>query len=207
MTTVRIPPVLHAETGGHRDVEVAGDTVRDVLAGLLAAFPGLEGKLLNHGELQPFVNLYVDGTAIEALDGLDTTVDPGATLLLLPAMAGGSVGRGQSAPEDISVREQNHADGTCQHCVQSKSPAVEVRPAVLGLRLTTVAPVAPAVVGESSVEPAKKDKRSREHHPEPPLSQRIPAPSASRMRRASFCETGSAACCWRGPSGSTDDAR
>jgi adenylyltransferase/sulfurtransferase len=90
MTTVRIPPVLHAETGGKRNVEIAGDTVRDVLAGLLAAFPGLDGRLLNNGELQPFVNLYVDGTDIEALDGLDTTVAPGATLLLLPAMAGGS---------------------------------------------------------------------------------------------------------------------
>jgi len=106
MTTVRIPPVLHAETGGRRDVEVVGDTVRYVLEGLLATFPGLEGRLLNQGELQPFVNLYVDGTDIEALDGLDTTVDPGATLLLLPAMAGGSAGAINTAGVQSSVSDE-----------------------------------------------------------------------------------------------------
>jgi sulfur-carrier protein len=89
MTTVRIPPILRVETGGRRDVEVAGDTVRESLEALLAAFPGLEGRVLDEGRLQPFVNFYVDGTDIEALDGLDTAVDSDSTLLLLPAMAGG----------------------------------------------------------------------------------------------------------------------
>jgi molybdopterin converting factor small subunit len=91
MTTVRIPPVLHTETDGKRDVEIAGDTVRDVLAGLLAAFPGLQDRLMSKGELHPFINLYVDGTDVDALDGLDTMVEPSATLLLLPAMAGGCI--------------------------------------------------------------------------------------------------------------------
>jgi sulfur-carrier protein len=112
VTTVRIPPVLHAETGGRRDVEVAGDTVRDVLEGLLAAFPGLEGRLLSQGELQPFVNLYVDGTDIEALHGLDTTVDPGATLLLLPAMAGGTAGVQSGVSEEglVAAKARGRAE-------------------------------------------------------------------------------------------------
>ena len=89
MTVVRIPPILRAETGDRRDVEVAGDTVREVLETLAKTFPGLDGRVLQDGRLQSFVNVYLDGTDVEVFDGLDTAVAPDSTLLLLPAMAGG----------------------------------------------------------------------------------------------------------------------
>ena len=89
MTVVRIPPILRAETGDRRDVEVAGDTVREVLETLATTFPGLDGRVLQDGRLQSFVNVYLDGTDVEVFDGLDTAVAPDSTLLLLPAMAGG----------------------------------------------------------------------------------------------------------------------
>jgi molybdopterin synthase sulfur carrier subunit len=89
VTIVRIPPILRPEADGHREIEAAGATVREVLEALLAAHPGLEGRILSQGRLPPFLNLYLDGTDVKALDGLDTAVDPASTLLLLPAMAGG----------------------------------------------------------------------------------------------------------------------
>jgi sulfur-carrier protein len=90
VTRVRIPPALRAETGGRRDVELEGETVRDVLAALVAEFPGLDGRVVAEGELRSFVNVFLDGTDVRALDGLDSVVGQGSTLLLLPAMAGGA---------------------------------------------------------------------------------------------------------------------
>ena len=82
MTTVRIPPTLRPETGGAREVPAEGETVRDLLDDLMARFPDLTGKL-------EYANVYVDGEDVRTLDGEDTAVRQGATVILLPAMAGG----------------------------------------------------------------------------------------------------------------------
>jgi sulfur-carrier protein len=90
MTTVRIPPTLRTETGGERQVPAAGDTVRELLDDLMSRFPGLRSQLVEDGEIAPFVNVYVEGEDVRTLDGLDTPVEIGSTVILLPAMAGGS---------------------------------------------------------------------------------------------------------------------
>jgi molybdopterin synthase sulfur carrier subunit len=89
MTTVRIPPTLRAEVGGERQVPAEGDTVRAVLEDLTSRFPGLGRQLFEGGEIATFVNVYVEGEDVRTLDGLDTPVAPGQTVILLPAMAGG----------------------------------------------------------------------------------------------------------------------
>jgi sulfur-carrier protein len=83
VTRVRIPPTLREQTGGEREVGAEGDTVRDLLDDLASRFPALEEQL-------PFANVYVEGEDVRTLDGLDTEVTPGSTVILLPAMAGGS---------------------------------------------------------------------------------------------------------------------
>jgi sulfur-carrier protein len=90
MTTIRIPPTLRTATEGRREVEIAGATVREILNALVAEFPGLEGRLLEQGQVRPFVNVFLDGVNVRERDGLDTAVGADSTLLLLPAMAGGS---------------------------------------------------------------------------------------------------------------------
>ena len=82
MTTVRIPPTLRAAVGGQREVPAVGTTVGEVLDDLTSRFPGLDGQL-------KFANVYVDGEDIRTLDDLETPVREGATVILLPAMAGG----------------------------------------------------------------------------------------------------------------------
>ncbi len=89
MTTVRIPPTLRAEVGGERQVPAVGDTVRAVLEDLSSRFPGLGQQLFEDGEIATFVNVYVEGEDVRTLDGLDTPVSEGQTVILLPAMAGG----------------------------------------------------------------------------------------------------------------------
>ncbi|HEX2044947.1 MAG TPA: pyridoxal-phosphate dependent enzyme [Gaiellaceae bacterium] len=90
MIRVRIPPTLRAEVGGAREVEAAGGTVREVLDDLAGRYPALGRQVLEGGdELAPFVNVYVDSEDVRTLDGLETPVRSGSTLILLPAMAGG----------------------------------------------------------------------------------------------------------------------
>jgi sulfur-carrier protein len=90
MTVVRLPPVLRAEAGGAREVEAEGDTVRDLLEDLNERLPALGVRVFSDGEIQPFVNVYVDGEDVRTRDGLETRIRDGATVILLPAMAGGS---------------------------------------------------------------------------------------------------------------------
>ena len=77
MPTVRIPPTLRTATGGAREVEATGDTVRDLLDDLGERFPTLRGQVLDGGELAPFVNVYVEGEDVRTLDGLETEVADG----------------------------------------------------------------------------------------------------------------------------------
>jgi sulfur-carrier protein len=88
-STVRIPPVLREEAGGARQVEASGSTVREVLDDLSERMPALGARVYVDGEIQPFVNVYVDGEDVRTRDGLDTPVSDGSTVILLPAMAGG----------------------------------------------------------------------------------------------------------------------
>jgi sulfur-carrier protein len=89
MKTVRIPPTLRGETGGERQVHAAGGTVRELLDDLMSRFPGLRKQLVEDDEIAPFVNVYLEGEDVRTLDGLDTPVYDGSTVILLPAMAGG----------------------------------------------------------------------------------------------------------------------
>jgi molybdopterin synthase sulfur carrier subunit len=91
MTTVRIPPTLRSEVGGERQVPAQGDTVRELLDDLMDRFPGLRTQLVEDDDIAPFVNVYVEGEDVRTLDGLETPVREGATVILLPAMAGGAL--------------------------------------------------------------------------------------------------------------------
>ena len=89
MSVVRIPPTLRSETAGAREVEASGGTVRELLDDLMGRFPALRSQLLDDDELVPFVNVYVEGEDVRTKDGLETAVHEDATVIVLPAMAGG----------------------------------------------------------------------------------------------------------------------
>jgi len=89
MSVIRIPPTLREQVGGVREVPADGETVRELLDDLMGRFPALRPQLVEDDELAPFVNVYVEGEDVRTREGLDTEVQPGATVILLPAMAGG----------------------------------------------------------------------------------------------------------------------
>jgi molybdopterin converting factor small subunit len=89
MSTVRVPPVLREQSAGAREVEASGGTVRELLDDLTSRMPALGEQIYDGDAIQPFVNVYVDGEDVRTLGGLDAPVRDGATIVLLPAMAGG----------------------------------------------------------------------------------------------------------------------
>jgi molybdopterin synthase sulfur carrier subunit len=91
MPTVKIPPVLRSSTGGTKEVVAEGESVREVLRQLAQEHPATESQLFGDGgELNRYVNIYLNDEDVRVLKGLDTEVQEGDTLVILPAMAGGS---------------------------------------------------------------------------------------------------------------------
>ena len=93
MSAVWIPQVLRSAVGGQKQVELEGRTVRELVDALVAKFPALRQQLVaENGDLNRFVNVYVNGQDVRYLKGLDTPVGERDEVRLLPAMAGGSGG-------------------------------------------------------------------------------------------------------------------
>jgi molybdopterin synthase sulfur carrier subunit len=90
LSTVKFPAVLRANVGGAREVDATGETIGDVLEGLVATYPSLKDQLFTEdGELNRFVNVYLNGQDVRYLDGRATVVADRDEVRLLPAMAGG----------------------------------------------------------------------------------------------------------------------
>jgi sulfur-carrier protein len=91
VATVRIPPVLRPEAGNNRQVELDGATVREVLEQLATEYPTLRNRIFDGDELPQFLNVFIDGGDVRLHEGLDTAVPASSTVILLPAVAGGTV--------------------------------------------------------------------------------------------------------------------
>ncbi len=88
--TVKIPTQLRAAAGGEGETHVEGTTVREVLDALFDVHSDLRDRLSDdEGALRRFVNVYVGGEDIRFGQGLDTPVNDGDEVQILPAVAGG----------------------------------------------------------------------------------------------------------------------
>jgi sulfur-carrier protein len=88
--TVKIPTQLRTLTGGAEKVDASGATLAEVIADIDARHPGLRDRLLDDsGKLRRFVNVYLDDEDVRFLQGLETQLDEGARLSIIPAVAGG----------------------------------------------------------------------------------------------------------------------
>jgi MoaD family protein len=90
MATIKIPPVLRASVGGEREVNADGANVGEILRNLASSHPATESQIFSaEGELNRYVNVYLNDEDVRVLEGLQTAVGDGDTLVILPAMAGG----------------------------------------------------------------------------------------------------------------------
>jgi molybdopterin converting factor small subunit len=89
--SVRIPTILRTYTGGASEVAADGSTLAEVLTSLESNHPGIRARVLDDtGALRRFVNVYVGDEDVRFVGGLDATVDDGAKISIIPAVAGGS---------------------------------------------------------------------------------------------------------------------
>ena len=91
MATIKVPPVLRPSVGGEKEVSASGDTVGAVLTDLAEQHPATQEQLFgSDGQLNRYVNVYLNDEDVRVLDGLGTAVKDGDTVVILPAMAGGN---------------------------------------------------------------------------------------------------------------------
>ena len=91
MATIRIPPVLRPSVGGEREVSADGSNVGEVLHALATAHPETQSQLFGaDGDLNRYVNVYLNDEDVRVLQGLETPVGEQDSLVILPAMAGGA---------------------------------------------------------------------------------------------------------------------
>jgi molybdopterin converting factor small subunit len=91
MATVRIPPVLRPSVGGEKELSAGGASVGEVLRAVALSHPDTESQLFApDGGLNRYVNVYLNDEDVRVLDGLETSIGDHDTLVILPAMAGGS---------------------------------------------------------------------------------------------------------------------
>jgi len=87
---VKIPTILRTYTGGEKAVEAKGDTLSALIDDLDANHAGLKGRLITEdGGLHRFVNIYVNDEDVRFTGSLDTALNDGDTVTILPAVAGG----------------------------------------------------------------------------------------------------------------------
>ena len=87
--TVKIPAQLRGVTDGEGEIEVEGATVGEALDAVFEQHAELRERIIDEGGLRRFVNVYVSGEDIRFQEGLDTTIEDGAEVTILPAVAGG----------------------------------------------------------------------------------------------------------------------
>ncbi|MDR3310152.1 MAG: MoaD/ThiS family protein [Oscillospiraceae bacterium] len=90
MASLLIPTALRAFTDRKSEIEVAARTAGEAVAALAEAYPDIKQHLYEDGgALRSFINVFVGETNIKSLNGLDTPIDADATVVLVPAIAGG----------------------------------------------------------------------------------------------------------------------
>ncbi len=97
MPVLRIPTPLRSYTSGQSEVKVSGSNISEALTDLTSQYPPIKPHLFNDsGELRPFVNLFVGENNIKDLQGVDTPIQDGDKLVLIPSIAGGCPCQGEA---------------------------------------------------------------------------------------------------------------
>lgn len=88
--SVRVPSPLRTLTAGKGEISGRPGTLRSLIEELDAIYPGFKARLCeDDGSLRRFVNVFVNEEDIRFLQGLDTPVEAGGRVSILPAVAGG----------------------------------------------------------------------------------------------------------------------
>ncbi|MBQ9518320.1 MAG: molybdopterin-synthase adenylyltransferase MoeB, partial [Firmicutes bacterium] len=100
MIKVLIPTTLRSFTDQNSELLLEGSTVREVISALADEYPNTKKAIFDeNGVPRAFVNIFVGENNIKKLNGYDTELKDGDTVMLIPAIAGG-------APESLISEER-----------------------------------------------------------------------------------------------------
>ena len=86
----RIPSALTSHTGGNTETDVEAQTVAEALSALEQRYPSLVPLLRDEsGALRPRVNVYVNDEHVRFRQGLETPLQEGDTVFVMPIIMGG----------------------------------------------------------------------------------------------------------------------
>lgn len=87
---VLIPTPLQQFTSNQATIECDGDSVSALIESLEASCPGIKNRLCDdQGAPRRFLNFYVNSEDIRFLEGVDTVLNDGDEVSIVPAVAGG----------------------------------------------------------------------------------------------------------------------
>ena len=90
MPTLKLPTPLRPYANNQSSFDLPGETVGEILEMVVQKHSTLEKHLFNEeGEIRPFVNLFLGDENINQLEGLETPLADGDTVLIIPSIAGG----------------------------------------------------------------------------------------------------------------------
>jgi len=90
MATVRFPNVMKFYVNNQTEFQVAASTVGGMIEQVVGQFPAVKPHLLDsNGSLRRYFNIFVNGTHIRDLDGLETKLGEGDKVILMASAAGG----------------------------------------------------------------------------------------------------------------------
>ena len=93
--SILVPAALRAYTDRQAEIEVNGGTAGGVIGDLAAKYPDIRKHIYKDDEnLRDFINVFIGDTNIKELNGLQTPVKDGDSVMLVPAIAGGKLSRG-----------------------------------------------------------------------------------------------------------------
>ena len=88
---VRVPTILRTYTDGEKSVTAQGGTLAALIDDLESNHTGIKERLIDNGELRRFVNVYVNDEDVRFTGSLETSLQDGDQVVILPAVAGGSM--------------------------------------------------------------------------------------------------------------------
>ena len=90
MASIKIPTPLRSLTNNEDTVVLNAPNLRDLIAEMENSHPGIEERLLDeNNELRRFVNIFINGEDVRFLHGLNSLLEDGDEVSIVPAVAGG----------------------------------------------------------------------------------------------------------------------
>ncbi|MGH1438628.1 MAG: MoaD family protein [Cellvibrionaceae bacterium] len=86
---IDIPAVMRSLTENNKKINSNGNTLEQLINNMNESYPGLKDRLISNGELNRYINIFVNEDDVRFSGDLQAQVKSGDVVTILPAVAGG----------------------------------------------------------------------------------------------------------------------